>query len=268
LRILLIFLTTLLFANDLKVMLLKRYKEQNISGWVMSEKLDGIRAYWTGKELLFRSGKKINAPKWFLKNYPPFAIDGELWSKRGDFENISSIVRDKIPTQKWKQIKHYIFDVPDAKGDLFKRLNKLKPYTNNIIKLIPQIKIQNKTQMVKFLKDIENKGGEGVVVRDPNAPYVRKRSSTILKVKTFKDDECKIVGYTEGKGRYKEEVGAIICMLKDKTRFKIGSGLTKDFRKNPPPIGTIVTFKYKELTTKNRKPRFPIFMRVRVGKKF
>ncbi len=80
----------------------------------MSEKLDGIRAYWNGKNLLTRSGKIIHAPKWFTKNYPPFPIDGELWSRRGDFENISSTVRDKIPSQKWKEIKHYIFEVPKA----------------------------------------------------------------------------------------------------------------------------------------------------------
>jgi len=33
----------------------------------MSEKLDGICAYWDGKELLSRGGKVIHAPKWFLK---------------------------------------------------------------------------------------------------------------------------------------------------------------------------------------------------------
>jgi len=78
-----------LFAQKPKLLLLKVYKDQNITGWVMSEKLDGIRAYWNGKNLLTRSGKIIYAPKWFTKNYPPFPIDGELWSKRGDFENIS-----------------------------------------------------------------------------------------------------------------------------------------------------------------------------------
>lgn len=68
----------LLLADKPNMMLLKTYKDQNITGWVMSEKLDGIRAYWDGKQLLTRKGNAIHAPKWFSKNYPPFEIDGEL----------------------------------------------------------------------------------------------------------------------------------------------------------------------------------------------
>jgi len=95
LKLFLLLFPFLLFAAKPNLLLLKVYKDQNISGWVMSEKLDGVRAYWDGKHLISRGGKIIHAPKWFTKDYPPFAIDGELWSKRGDFENISSIVRDK-----------------------------------------------------------------------------------------------------------------------------------------------------------------------------
>jgi len=249
-------------ASNLKVMLLKTYKEQNITVWVMSEKLDGIRGYWDGKHLLTRHGNIIHAPKWFTKNYPPFAIDGELWSKRKDFEFISSTVRDKNPNDKaWRKIKHYIFDVPDAKGKLFERLEKVKPYESNIIKIIPQYKVESKQELQKFLKTVEQKGGEGVVVRDPSTPYFHKRSSKILKVKSFKDDECKVIGYTKGKGKNQGKVGSLICKFKDIT-IKIGSGLTKKLRETPPKIGNIITFKYKELS-KYGKPRFPVFLRVR-----
>ena len=122
-----------LFASKPNLLLLKTYKDQNTTNWVMSEKLDGIRAYWDGKQLLSRNGKVIHAPKWFIKGYPNFKLDGELWSKRGDFENISSIVRDKTPSKHWNQIKHYIFEVPDAQGNLFERLEKVKKYENDSI---------------------------------------------------------------------------------------------------------------------------------------
>ncbi len=265
--ILFVFLLLLpLFASKPKLLLLKVYKDQNISGWVMSEKLDGIRAYWDGKHLLTRQGKLIHAPKWFLKDYPPFPIDGELWSKRGDFENISSIVRDKVPTQKWREIKHYIFEVPNAKGNLFERLKKVKPYEGEYIKIIPQIKIKDKKHLMEFLHQIETRGGEGVVVRDPTAPYISKRTSKALKVKSFLDTECEVVGYTNGKGKYKDMIGALKCRLKNGIIFKIGSGLSDKLRQNPPKIGTIITFKYKEITKKG-KPRFPVFLRVRRSKK-
>ena len=136
-KLLFLLLPLILLANKPNLLLLKVYKDQNISTWVMSEKLDGIRAYWDGKHLISRGGKIIYAPKWFTKNYPPFAIDGELWSKRGDFENISSIVRDKTPSKEWKKITHNIFEVPNVKGGLFQRLIKVKPYKSEIIKIIP-----------------------------------------------------------------------------------------------------------------------------------
>ena len=254
---------TVLHASPLKLLLLKTYKNQDIAGWVMSEKLDGIRAYWDGKNLYFRGGGIIHVPKWFTKDYPSFELDGELWSKRGDFENISAIVRDKIPDENmWKNIKHYIFEVPNAKGGLLQRLKKAKPYENSIIKIIPQIKIKSKKHLYTFLKEIEQKGGEGVVVRDPDAPYISKRTSKALKVKSFKDAECEVVGYTKGKGKFKGMIGAIKCRLPDKTMFKIGSGLDVQTRKDPPNIGDIITFKYKELT-KYGKPKFPVYLRIR-----
>ena len=261
--IIILLLPIFLFAQKPNLLLLKTYSDQNISGWVMSEKLDGIRAYWDGKQLLTRSGKIIFAPKWFVKDYPSFEIDGELWTKRKDFENISSIVRDKLPNEaQWKTITYNIFEVPNAKGNLYDRLSKVKKYESDIIKLIPQILIKNKKHLHKYLKNIESLGGEGIVLRDPNSLYISKRTNKVLKVKSFKDAECLVIGYTKGKGKFKDLVGALKCKLKDGTIFKIGSGLKQKDRVIPPNIGDIVTFKYKEFT-KYGKPRFPTFLRIR-----
>ncbi len=259
----LLFLSSIfLFATQPSLLLLKTYKDQDTTNWVMSEKLDGIRAYWDGKNLLTRNGKKINAPQWFTKDYPKFELDGELWTKRGDFENISSIVRDKIPGQDWSKIKHYIFEVPNAKGGLFQRLEKVKPYENKYLRVLPQIVIQDIEHQNRYFLDIISKKGEGIVVRDPKALYINKRTSKVLKVKKFQDTECEIIGYTQGKGKYKGKVGAIICQLANKISFKIGSGLSDSFRQNPPKIGTIISFKYQNFT-KYGKPRFPVYLRIR-----
>jgi DNA ligase-1 len=261
-QILFLFIPFLLFASKPELFLLKNYTDQNITGWVMSEKLDGIRAYWDGEKLLTRNGKIINAPKWFTKNFPKFELDGELWSKRADFENISSIVRDKKPSKKWSEIKYYIFEAPNAKGDLFTRLKKIKPFESDILKIIKQIKIKNKEHLQGFLKEVEAKKGEGVVVRDPNTNYINKRTPKALKVKTFQDSECEVLGYNQGKGKFENLVGSIKCKLPNGIVFNIGSGLSNEQRNNPPKIGQQVTFKYKEFT-KYGKPRFPVFLRVR-----
>jgi len=159
-------------------------------------------------------------------------------------------------------VKHFIFEVPNAKGGLLQRLAKVKPYENEYLQILPQIPIKNKADQDAFLKEIESKKGEGIVVRDPDALYINKRTSKALKVKTFHDAECKIIGYTQGKGKYTGQVGAIKCELEDKTKFKIGSGLKDSFRQNPPQIGTIITFKYQNIT-KYGKPRFPVYLRIR-----
>ncbi|MEA2111617.1 MAG: DNA ligase [Campylobacterota bacterium] len=264
-KLLLLFLPILLFSQKPQLLLLETYDDQNITGWVMSEKLDGIRAYWDGKNLISRGGKIIHAPKWFTKEYPPFEVDGELWSKRKDFENISSIVRDSVPSKKWQEIKHYIFEVPNKEGNLTQRLNHAKPYENRYLKLLPQLTIKSTDHLHVFLQEIEKKGGEGVVVRDPNSPYIAQRTNKALKVKTFHDAECEIVGHNEGKGKYKNLLGSFTCKLKNGTTFKIGSGLSDELRQNPPTIGSIITFKYQEFT-KYEKPRFPVFLRVRDAK--
>lgn len=135
-----LFLSWLLFASIMfaakpELMLLQEWNGQDVSGWLMSEKMDGIRAYWDGQKLISRGGVELSAPAWFTEGFPPFAVDGELWSKRGDFETIISIVKKKEPHDGWKNIAFYAFDVPTENGGLIQRLVKLE-YILNSIKLI------------------------------------------------------------------------------------------------------------------------------------
>jgi len=264
-------LPLLLWADKPDLLLLKTYKDGlHVNGWVMSEKLDGVRAFWDGEKLISRGGKVFKAPKWFIKDFPPFAIDGELWSKRGNFENILSIVKKQKTHKGWEQLTYNIFEVPNQKGGLFSRLSVLKSYLdkspNQYIKVIKQSTCKDKNHLKTFLKEIENKGGEGVVVRNPDTPYIAKRTSQALKVKSFDDAECKVTGYNEGKGKYQGLLGSLKCKMRDKKILTIGSGFSDQERINPPKLGTIITFKYQGLTKKG-KPRFPVFVRVRYESK-
>lgn len=285
-RYILIFLAPLLLNA---AMLLGVYKDQNLSGWVMSEKYDGVRAIWDGKNLKSRNNLKFNQPSFWSADFPPFWLDGELYTKRGDFERISSIVAST--DERWKEIVYLIFDVPNAKGDLFERLAVLQDYLNkhqnlkNRIKIIEQIPIKSRAHAFSFLDEISNAGCEGVVLRNPKANYENTRSKNILKLKKFYDAECEITAINEGKGKLKGRLGFVLCKdLKSKISFKIGSGfsdtqraLCDDFGiksteqnksqaiKSAPKclkIGDIITYKYQNLT-KNKKPRFPVFLRIR-----
>ena len=255
------------YAKTIQVQKPKIYHGyENINGWLMSEKLDGIRGYWDGKELKSKNGNKINAPKWFTHDFPPFALDGELWSKRGDFENIQSIVLDDMPSEKWQEISYQIFEVPHHDGNFTQRLLYADKWLNEKkikhVHTIKQIKCKNREQLKKYLHYIEKIGGEGVVIKNPKLPYFTGRSTQILKVKSFDDMEGEVIGINSGKGKFKDLMGSLTLRLDNGVIFRLGGGFNLQDRKYPPLIGDTVTFKYYSFT-KNKKPKFASFMRVR-----
>ncbi|OOF59913.1 DNA ligase [Rodentibacter myodis] len=261
LAILILFISLKPYAN-VDVMLLQNYDNQSVEGWVMSEKLDGVRGYWDGKQLLTRQNQRLSPPAYFVKDFPPFAIDGELFSERNHFEEIASITKS-FKGERWEKLKLYVFDVPDAKGNLFERLAVLKTYLAEhptpYIQIIEQIPVRDKAHLYEFLSEVESKLGEGVVVRNPNAPYERKRSSQILKLKTAHDEECTVIAHHKGRGQFENVMGSLTCK-NDRGEFKIGSGFNFKERENPPPIGSTITYKYRGLTHSG-KPRFATYWR-------
>lgn len=240
--------------------------DEDITGWVMSEKLDGIRGYWDGQQLRTRKGKVIHPPKWFVKNFPNFKLDGELWSKRSKFEFIQSVVMDSKPGDEWNQITYNIFEVPDTEGDFLTRLKKAEDWfaanPNKYVRIIPQIKCEGKAHLESFVQEIKSKKGEGVIIKDPKQPYHAGRSPYVLKVKNHDDMEGKVIAVNPGKGRFKGMMGSLTLELENGLTFKIGTGFKKKDRINPPKIGSIVTFKHFGFTKKG-KPKFASFMRVR-----
>lgn len=261
--ILFLFLSSL-YAKKPELFLLNLYsKDINVTSWYMSEKLDGIRAYWDGKRLISRAGNDFNAPAFFTKDFPPHELDGELWSKREDFSNINSIVSTQSDKSRWSELTYNIFEVPNAKGGLLERLSLVK--RSKYIRVIEQIEVRDNEHLEEFLKELEAKGAEGLVVRDGSLDYYAQRNNNALKVKSFNDTECEVVNYTKGKGKYKDMVGSLVCKMQDGKIIKIGSGLSDAQRADPPKIGAIITFKYYGLTSKGN-PRFPIFLRIREKK--
>lgn len=251
------------------LILLKSYQKQtnaDVKNWLMSEKLDGVRAYWDGQALYSRSGKRFVAPDWFIEDFPHFELDGELWTKRSDFEHIVSIVNQQSVHEGWKAIHYNIFEVPNAPGDFPQRLDKikqfLKKHPTSFVKLIPQQICKGKTHLQSFLQEIEQLGGEGVVIRNPEAHYHTGRSASALKVKRFQDAECKVTGYKAGKGKFSGLTGALYCQMDNKRIIRIGSGLSNNERENPPAIGSIISYKYNGFTSKG-SPRFPVYLRIR-----
>jgi len=261
-----LFLCLYLHGEAPKLFSLKVYRDDiNVTDWVMSEKLDGVRAYWDGKQLISRSGRVLNPPRSFTQGFPPFALDGEIWSRRGEFEHIVSIINTKESQENWDELSYNIFEVPHQKGGLLERLNVLERYlVHNVserIHLIKQTKIKDEHELRSFFDEVIAHGGEGIVLRDPDEPYYTGRTSSALKYKPFTDAECRVTAVLEGRGKFSGQLGAVKCDYKGKI-IKIGSGFTSEQRKNSFLIGTVISFKYYGLTHLGN-PKYPVFLRVR-----
>jgi DNA ligase-1 len=240
--------------------------ELDITGWWMSEKLDGVRAYWDGKQFLSRGNNIFYAPDWFTAGLPPMPLDGELWIDRKAFSRTVSIVKRQDKPDIWKEVRYCVFDAPDARGGFESRLEWLgsvmPKWGNKYTQIVTHTECEGIDSLMAELARVEALGGEGLMLREPGSKYVFARSTTLLKVKTFEDAEAVVIGYEPGKGKHKGRLGALRLRLPNGVEFKAGTGLTDKERQNPPPIGATVTFKYQEFT-KDGKPRFPVYQRVR-----
>ena len=90
----------------------------DVAGWWLSEKLDGVRGYWTGRQFQSRQGHPFHAPDWFTAGLPPVPLDGELWLGRKMFQRTVGIVRRQDMTELWKEVRFLVFDAPDADDGL------------------------------------------------------------------------------------------------------------------------------------------------------
>ena len=246
---------------------------QDPTGWLMSEKLDGVRCYWDGKKMYSRNGNQFYPPKWFADGLPKdIALDGELFTKRADFQRTVSIVKkyhaDKASDNDWKEITFMVFDAPLVPGTFTDRLEVLKKslaaYDEKIVKYHEHVVCQSQAHLDAELKKVLDKEGEGLMIKDPNSKYEGIRSKSLLKIKVMLDAEATVIGTESGTGRCSYMMGALIVQDKDGQVFKIGTGFSDAQRRNPPKKGTVITFKYQNLT-KAGKYRFPAFDRVHPG---
>jgi len=239
----------------------------DLSDWWMSEKLDGVRAYWDGKQFLSRQGNLYHAPAWFIEGLPAVPLDGELWIDRKKFQRTVSIVRRQDKNDLWNEVKYLVFDAPAASGTFEDRLDFLKDAlgraTMKFVRLHAHERCKNLDALRIELSRIEALGGEGLMLRQPGSKYVAGRSSTLLKVKTFHDAEATVIGHQTGAGRHKGRLGALLVRLADGTDFAIGTGFSDRERESPPAIGATVTFRYQELSEAG-VPRFPSWVGIRL----
>lgn len=238
----------------------------SIADYLVSEKLDGVRGFWDGKKMLSRSGRVIPVPRWFVKHFPSYPLDGELWMGRETFEQMSALARRKVAVDEdWRGVKFMVFDLPASSEKFELRYKQAKSSLGALsvfMEVIEHKRIVKQAKLETWLEEVIDAGGEGLMLHRENATYQSGRNSDLIKLKPYYDAEASVLAYQAGKGKFEGMMGSILVENSEGVTFKIGTGFTIKERMNPPSIGAIVTYQYSGLTQKGT-PRFARYLRVR-----
>ncbi|MFO7994425.1 MAG: DNA ligase [Marinobacter sp.] len=234
--------------------------------WV-SEKLDGVRAYWDGARFWSRGGNEYRAPQWFTQGFPDVPMDGELWMGRGRFSELSGAVRRLEPVdESWRQIRFMVFDLPDIDQPFSERVRQmarmLMPSPSPYLGMVSQRREKSHSRLMAELDRVVSEGGEGLMLKRGSSHYGGGRSDNLLKVKRYDDAEAVVVEHLPGRGKFQGMLGSLQVERNDGRQFRIGTGFSDEQRENPPPVGTIITYRHYGYTSTGL-PRFASFMRVR-----
>ena len=236
------------------------------ANYLVSEKYDGVRGVWDGTTLRFRSGRVVPAPAWFTAQLPREPLDGELWVGRGRFDEISGVVRKEMPVDaEWQRVRYLVFELPGAPGSFAERARRIETLVRDsaapALTVVRQSAVGDREALRRRLAETLAQGGEGLVLHLASAPAVTGRSDTLLKLKPSLDSEATVIGHRAGKGKYAGQLGALELRTPQGRRFLLGSGLSDALRREPPPIGSVVTYRYRDLTSTGL-PRFASFLRL------
>ena len=161
-------------------------------GWLVSEKLDGARAWWDGSRLRFRSGLPIVAPAWFTAGLPPQALDGELWAGRGTFEFLAGTVRRRQPVDDdWRRVRFMVFESPSLPGTFAERVASIgrlarQQPAGSVWQAVEHTEMPSRAALLNRLDAVVRAGGEGLMLRRANAAVEAGRSVHLLKLKPLK----------------------------------------------------------------------------------
>ena len=236
------------------------------AGYLVSEKLDGVRALWDGRTLRFRGGGEVAAPAWFVQRLPAHPLDGELWLGRGQFDALSGLVRrDQPDDEGWRAISYQVFELPAAGGRFAERAQALEQLCRRQAWSGLQAPVQqpaaDAAALQRQLQRVLDQGGEGLMLHHADAPQATGRGPWLYKHKPLHDAEATVLAHLAGQGRFAGLLGALQVRTDDGVLLAIGTGFSAADRRAPPPVGQRISFSHRGYTT-GGVPRFASYLRL------
>ena len=249
--------------------------------FTLTQKLNGIRCTYVDGKMISRQGKEFVGLEFIAEELnrfcPTFVFDGELIrrnvdgvsdnenfrlttsavnSEDGDKYSLEFVLFDCLPYCEFvngKSSAKYL----DRREFLDSLISKSQ---SDHLRIVPMYYQGNDQSMIeKCLAIVDNLGYEGLMLNKNNAPYECKRSTNLIKIKSFKHSDLKIVDVLEGEGKYVGMLGSIVVDYKGNT-VNVGSGFTDEQRNQyweikDKLIDKIAQIKYKEVS-KNKDTGF------------
>lgn len=212
---------------------------------MMSVKLDGIRGeYIRGdvrppsevetrgvpSRVLTRGGNEVRGISHIIDacnrvalNMEEVCFDGELLIPGLTFQESSGKLRSSEDNP---DAVFHIFDCPSIGLPLHQRLNELSQLSElwpPCLKLVKHVPVKDVEHIQRMYEKALSLGYEGLVIKDADSLYERKRSSSWLKMKPNEMDEVEIIGFMGGdeNGRFAGTLGSIIGRRKDGTEVRV-----------------------------------------------
>jgi len=203
-------------------------------------------------------------------------FDGELYIHNVPHELIHGIVSRKVNAHKYaSEIEYHIFDIINNAPQIERciQLRNLQSILkeDSPIKVVPSFLVNDMPFIMRHMDNFVEAGYEGIIVRNTDGYYERKRSTNIMKFKPSRSDIYTIIGLQEEIDQYgvaKGTLGAFICTSDEGTSFNVGTGFSADQRREYWKLGVEyfvgkrIEVKYQHLTAQKGVPRFPVFAEV------
>lgn len=236
-------------------------------------KLDGIRCLASAGGLYSRQGKQFKvldhieaALTVFFEQYPDFILDGELYCHDKDFQSIVSGIKRDEKNDITSQIEYHIYDCIMTDSHTYNHRTEFLHICPSLIKakpiqLVQTVKCEDADEISTLHNEFVGLGYEGIMLRNRFGLYQPdKRSYDLQKVKSFKDDEFKIVGVEEDKNNQ----AVFICVTNEGTEFNVKPKGDDELRRSylnsaDELLGKMLTVRFFDYTdSKSPVPRFPV----------